>query len=102
MGGNFGLGLSGEIIIVEMQNIHHLKIEAYNLQILTHWLKAQKSMTEFDFQKAKTLLDDIRKIADDKGLHILAEKLTNQQEKLLLQLSKWDDFIRKYYEFIKE
>ena len=84
------------------QNVHHLRLEANNLQIMTHWLKAQKSMVELDFQKAKTLLDNTREIADDKGLYRLAEKLTQQQERLLGQLSQWDDFIRKYYEFIKE
>ncbi|MHA1187445.1 MAG: hypothetical protein ACTSSK_11330, partial [Candidatus Heimdallarchaeota archaeon] len=84
------------------QNVHHLKLETYNLEIITHWLKAQKSMVELDFQKAKTLLDDTRNIADEKGLYKLAEKLTQQQAKLLGQLSEWDDFIRKYYEFIKE
>jgi len=85
-----------------MQNVYHLRLEANNLHIITHWLKAQKSMVELDFQKAKTLLENTRKIADEKGLYRLAEKLTQQQEKLLVQLSQWDDFIRKYYEFIKE
>ena len=88
--------------LAQMQNVCHLRLEANNLQILTHWLKAQKSMVELDFQKAKTLLENTRKIADEKGLYRLAEKLTQQQEKLLVQLSQWDDFIRKYYEFIKE
>ncbi|MHA1121815.1 MAG: hypothetical protein ACTSPC_03270, partial [Candidatus Heimdallarchaeota archaeon] len=67
-----------------------------------HWLKAQKSMVELDFQKAKTLLNSTRKIADDEGMYRLSEKLVQQQEKLLRQMSQWDDFIRKYYEFIKE
>jgi len=88
--------------LAKMQNVHHLRLEANNLHIITHWLKAQKSMVELDFQKAKTLLENTRKIADEKGLYRLAEKLTQQQEKLLVQLSQWDDFIRKYYEFIKE
>ena len=86
----------------KMQNVRHLRLEANNLQILTHWLKAQKSLVELDFQKAKTLLEKSRKIADEEGMLRLAEKLTQQQEKLLGQLSQWDDFIRKYYEFIKE
>ncbi len=88
--------------LAQMQNVYHLRIEANNLQIMTHWLKAQKSMVELDFQKAKTLLENTRKIADEEGMFRLAEKLTHQQEKLLGQLSQWDDFIRKYYEFIKE
>ena len=86
----------------KMQNVRHLRLEANNLQILTHWLKAQRSMVEIDLQKAKTLLDNTWKIADQEGMYRLAEKLTQQQEKLLGQLAQWDDFIRKYYEFIKE
>ncbi|MHA1532064.1 MAG: tetratricopeptide repeat protein [Candidatus Heimdallarchaeota archaeon] len=88
--------------LAQMQNVHHLRLEANNLQIMMHWLKAQKSMVELDFQKAKTLLNSTRKIADDEGMYRLSEKLVQQQEKLLKQMSQWDDFIRKYYEFIKE
>ncbi|MHA1556548.1 MAG: hypothetical protein ACTSPM_06380 [Candidatus Heimdallarchaeota archaeon] len=88
--------------LAKKQNVHHLRLEANNLQIMTHWLKAQNSLVDLDFQKAKTLLENTRKIADEKGLYRLAEKLTQQQEKLHVQLSQWDDFIRKYYEFIKE
>ena len=58
-------------------------------------------MVEIDFQKAKSILENARKIADEEGLYTLAEKLTLQQERLLSQLSQWDDFIRKYYEFIE-
>jgi len=88
--------------LAKKQNVYHLRLEANNLQIMTHWLKAQNSMVELDFQKAKTLLNNARQIADAKGLYRLAEKMSQQQERLLGQLSQWDDFIRKYYEFIKE
>lgn len=89
-------------ILSEEQNVYHLRLEAYNFQILINWLVAQKTTIELDFQKAKNLLTDITEIADGKGLNMLAEKLTRKQEKLLDQLSQWDDFIRKYYEFINE
>ncbi len=88
--------------LAKKQNIYHLRLEAYNPEIMTHWMKAQKSMVEIDFQKAKSILENARKIADEEGLYTLAEKLTLQQERLLSQISQWDDFIRKYYEFIKE
>ncbi|MHA1126702.1 MAG: hypothetical protein ACTSSB_15775, partial [Candidatus Heimdallarchaeota archaeon] len=88
--------------LARMQNVYHLVLEATNLEIITLWLKAQKSMIELDIQKAKDLLNSTRKLADEKGLYKLAEKLTQQQEKLLTELSNWDDFIRQYYEFIKE
>jgi len=60
--------------LAQMQNVCHLRLEANNLQILTHWLKAQKSMVELDFQKAKTLLNSTRKIADDEGMYRLSER----------------------------
>lgn len=88
--------------LAKKQNVYHLRLEANNLQILTHWLKAQKSMGDLDFEKAKILLIETQKIADEKGLYRLAEKLIMRTEKQLKQLSEWDDFIRKYYEFIKE
>ncbi|NPD90425.1 MAG: hypothetical protein HGN29_17060 [Asgard group archaeon] len=88
--------------LAKKQNVYHLRLEANNLQILTHWLKAQKSMVDLDFEKAKILLVETQKIADEKGLYRLAEKLTMRTEKQLKQLSEWDDFIRKYYEFIKK
>jgi tetratricopeptide (TPR) repeat protein len=108
--------LSGDIQVLEelehyaekltelalMENIHHLKIEASNIQLMILWLKAQHSLVELDIQKARNLLQESRKIADEKGLFRLAEKLTQQQELLMEQLSQWDGFIRKYYEFIKE
>jgi tetratricopeptide (TPR) repeat protein len=87
--------------IAMIENIHHLKIEASNLQIMILWIKAQHSLVEIDIQKARNLLHETRKIADEKGLQRLAEKLTQQQELLLNQLSQWDGFIRKYYEFIE-
>ncbi|MHA1442287.1 MAG: hypothetical protein ACTSPK_10560, partial [Candidatus Heimdallarchaeota archaeon] len=88
--------------LARLQNVYHLVLEATNLEIITLWLKAQKSMIKLDIQKAKDLLNSTRKLADEKGLYRLAEKLTQQQAKLLTELSNWDDFIRQYYEFIKE
>ncbi|MHA1435887.1 MAG: hypothetical protein ACTSO7_18770 [Candidatus Heimdallarchaeota archaeon] len=41
-------------------------------------------------------------MADEKGLFRLAEKMYQQYERILGQVTVWDDFIRKYYEFIKE
>ncbi len=87
--------------LAQKQNIYHLRLEVNNLQILTLWLKAQNSKIEIDLQKAKNLLENTRKVADEAGMIRLAENMTYQQEKLLKQLSQWDDFIRQYYEFIK-
>jgi tetratricopeptide (TPR) repeat protein len=88
--------------LANSQNIYHLRLEACNIEIRTHMMKAQKSMVEIDFQKTKNILENARKIADEEGLYTLAEKLTLQQELLLSQLSQWDDFIQRYYEYIEE
>jgi hypothetical protein len=32
----------------------------------------------------------------------LAKKITKRQDELLKKLEQWDQFIRDYYEFIKE
>ena len=87
--------------IAKYQNNYALKLEATNIQLLTLWLKAQYSMTDLDMQNARELLTESRNLADQEGLIRLAEKMSQQQERLLGQVSQWDDFIRKYYEFIK-
>jgi len=88
--------------IAKYQNNYALRLEATNIQILTLWLKAQFSLTDLDIQNARNLLLETRNLADEKGLFKLAEKMSQQQERLLGQVTIWDDFIRKYYEFIKE
>ncbi len=88
--------------IAKSQNNYALRLEATNIQILTLWLKAQFSMTDLDIQSARNLLLETRELADQEGLIRLAEKMIQQQERLLGQLSHWDDFIRKYYEFIQK
>lgn len=88
--------------IAKYQNNFALKLEATNVQILTLWLKAQFSMTDLDIQNARNLLLETRKLAGEEGLNRLVEKMNQQQERLLGQVTKWDDYIRKYYEFIKE
>jgi len=88
--------------IAKKQNAYHLKIEANNIRLLTLWLKAQFSIVEIDIQKAKKLLVQARDMADEEGLLGLAEKITRQQGELITRIDHWDEFIKKYYEFIKQ
>ena len=53
-------------------------------------------------QKAKELLVKARDMADEEGLFRLAEKITHQQGELITRIDHWDEFIKKYYEFIKQ
>lgn len=89
-------------MIAKKQNAYHLKIEANNIRLLTLWLKAQFSIVDIDIQKAKYLLLQARDMADDEGLLRLAEKITRQQGELITRIDNWDEFIKKYYEFIKQ
>ncbi|NHJ31741.1 MAG: hypothetical protein FK732_02655 [Asgard group archaeon] len=89
-------------MIAKKQNVFNLKIEANNIRLLTLWLKAQFSIVEIDMQKAKYLLMQARDMADEEGLLRLAEKITRQQGELITRIDHWDEFIKKYYEFIKE
>ncbi|MBD3193222.1 MAG: tetratricopeptide repeat protein [Candidatus Heimdallarchaeota archaeon] len=86
----------------KLQESYSLSLEAYSLQILVKWLKAQYSMVTIDLQKANELLMDTRKMAEESGMLQLAKKITKRQDELLKKLEQWDQFIRNYYEFIKE
>ena len=88
--------------IAKKQNSYNLKIEANNIRILTLWLKAQFSIVEIDIQKAKELLVKARDMADEEGLLRLAEKITQQQGELITRIDHWDEFIKKYYDFLKD
>ncbi|MBD3193221.1 MAG: tetratricopeptide repeat protein [Candidatus Heimdallarchaeota archaeon] len=86
----------------KLQESYLLSLEAYNLQILAKWLKAQFSMVTVDMQKAKELLISTRQMAEESGMLQLAKKISKRQDELLKRLEQWDQFIRDYYEFIKQ
>ncbi|NHJ03871.1 MAG: tetratricopeptide repeat protein [Candidatus Heimdallarchaeota archaeon] len=87
--------------IAQRQNSYTLRVEAYHIRIITLWLQAQHSKLDINIQNARRLLQEARELAESHGLVKLATKITNQNEKMLDQLENWDEFIRKYYEFIK-
>ncbi len=87
--------------IAKKQNSYNLKIEANNIRLLTLWLKAQFSIVDTDIQKAKELLVKARDMADEEGLLRLSEKITQQHGARIARIDHWDEFIKKYYEFLK-
>ncbi|HUU77407.1 MAG TPA: tetratricopeptide repeat protein [candidate division Zixibacteria bacterium] len=87
--------------IAQRQNSYTLRVEAYHIRIITLWLQAQHSKLDINIQNARRLLQEARELAESHGLVKLATKISNQNEKMLDQLENWDEFIRKYYEFIK-
>ena len=62
---------------------------------------AGTTLLDINIQNARRLLQEARELAESHGLVKLATKITTQNEKMLDQLENWDEFIRKYYEFIK-
>lgn len=87
--------------IAQRQNSYTLRVEAYHIRIITLWLQAQHSKLDINIQNARRLLQEARELAESHGLVKLASKITTQNDKMLDQLENWDEFIRKYYEFIK-
>ncbi|NHJ32260.1 MAG: hypothetical protein FK732_05315 [Asgard group archaeon] len=72
------------------------------MRILSLWLQAQYSKVDIEIKIARELLSEAQELADEKGLVKLARKIKEQHMQLLDQLQNWDEFIRKYYEFIKK
>ncbi len=40
-------------------------------------------------------------MADEEGLFRLSEKITQQHGAMIARIDHWDEFIKKYYEFLK-
>jgi tetratricopeptide (TPR) repeat protein len=88
--------------IAQKQNSYRLRVEAYHIRIISLWLQAQHSKLDINIQNARRLLQEARDLADSHGLMKLASKITTQYDIMLEKLVNWDDFIKKYYEFIKQ
>ncbi len=76
------------IDIASKQNLFALKAEAYLLQ-------AQLSLIELKTSRAQQLLVDAQKIAEDKGIHRLAIRISNEHDQLLDKLDHWTEFTMK-------
>ncbi|NHJ39721.1 MAG: tetratricopeptide repeat protein, partial [Asgard group archaeon] len=80
--------------IAKKQNSYTLRVEAYNMRVLSLWLQAQYSKVDVDIQNTRRLLLEAQELADEKGLVKLARKIENQHIKLIEQLENWDEFIK--------
>ncbi len=88
--------------IAQKQNSYTLRVEAYHIRIISLWLQAQHSKMDINIQNARRLLQEARDLAESHGLLKLASKITTQNDRMLDKFENWDEFIRKYYEFIKQ
>jgi tetratricopeptide (TPR) repeat protein len=87
--------------IAQKQNSYSLRVEAYHIRIITLWLQAQHAKVDINIQNAKRLLQEAEELANSYGLLRLSKKIGSQNDKMLEKLETWDEFIRKYYDFIK-
>jgi len=53
-------------------------------------------------EKAKSLLEKIRDMADEEGLIKLAEKITSQHGEIVTRIDQWAIHVKNYYDFIKD
>ncbi|MBD3404768.1 MAG: tetratricopeptide repeat protein [Candidatus Lokiarchaeota archaeon] len=70
--------------IAVSQGSHWLEAETYCLQ-------AQIALIEIDYEKAKQLLTKAQLIADDKGLHQLARRISKEFDELLRKEERWTE-----------
>ena len=89
------------IEIAKNQNSYTLRVEANNIRVLTLWLQAQNTDADIELQSTRRLLLEAQQLAVEKGLARLAQKIQKQHNNILAQLEKWDEFLRKYYEFLR-
>ncbi len=76
-------GLAKQLLdIAEKQKSHLLISEAY-------WLKSQIALINFDFNKAQDLLHKAQILAEEKGLMLLAIRISLEHDRLLEKLDEW-------------
>jgi tetratricopeptide (TPR) repeat protein len=106
--------ISGDVkVLIELKNYTNeilewakrqdsftLRIEAYNIRLLTLWYQAQHNIINLDVHKLQELLEKAKKLTVTKGFEHLSTKITQQNQKLIEQIDRFDIFIRKYYEFV--
>lgn len=96
------LQLSGEEELLE--EIHQLldklfalaeKEKNHALHAEVYWLQSRLALLKFDTQEARRKLTQAQLIADEKGLHRLARKISAEYDSLLGQLDKWEKLEQK-------
>ncbi len=65
---------------------------AYPLLIQSIWLESQIALIELDVAKARRLFNSAQIMAEGKGYHTLARKISDNHDQLLEQLDLWEKF----------
>ncbi|MFX0090686.1 MAG: hypothetical protein ACFFBD_02895, partial [Candidatus Hodarchaeota archaeon] len=74
--------------IAKQQHSHWILAEAYVLE-------SKLALLELDLQTARHLLTQAQDIADKRGLHRLAMKISNEHDALLNQMSIWNELTKR-------
>ncbi len=74
------------IEITTFKNVYSISVEAYVL-------KSHISLIELDFMGAKKLLNKAQKIAEVKGIGILAKKISREHDRLLDSMLNWEEAV---------
>ncbi|MFX0091664.1 MAG: tetratricopeptide repeat protein [Candidatus Hodarchaeota archaeon] len=74
--------------IAKQQHSHWLLAETYLLQ-------AKLALLELDLQETRRLLTQAQVLADEKGLHKLAMKISSEHDSLLDQITQWESSLEQ-------
>jgi tetratricopeptide (TPR) repeat protein len=77
--------------LVMIAKSHH----SFRLLAETYILQSKLALFELDISRSQSLLVQAQMLAEEKGLRMLASKITEEQKKLTIQISKWEEFIEK-------
>ncbi|MFW9910450.1 MAG: tetratricopeptide repeat protein, partial [Candidatus Thorarchaeota archaeon] len=69
---------------------------SYSLLAKTNILQSKLALVEGDVEKARILLAQAHITAQEKGLRMLARKISHERDLLQSQLEKWENIIRKH------
>jgi tetratricopeptide (TPR) repeat protein len=90
-----------ETIIVDLEKIIQ-KLEksastsnSYSLLAESYFLKSQLSILQLNLEEAKELISKAQYIAKEKGLVKLAIKISNEYDKLLEKMDRWEEFTER-------
>jgi tetratricopeptide (TPR) repeat protein len=79
-----------------------LRLEIYNIRLLALWAQAQYTEKVVDLNELKSLLEETLKQTDKEGLVNLNKHIIESFSEVMEQMHSWDDFIKRYYEFISK
>jgi len=67
---------------------------SFRLLAETNLLQGKLELIQMNMGKARQLFTKAERIADEHGLHLLARTISNEHDKLLTQLEKWENLSR--------